>query len=129
MEAGAVLFAFPLAVAMTVVAISAPARSRPAQPYGEAATTSASVAISGADPVPTFALADRLAASGYDVVSVEASRNSLSASTVVVYYERDRQTSASRLRELLGVGTIRLDQVFQPGSDLMILLGKDLRRT
>ena len=127
------LLAFPLAVALTVFAISAPpAGSHSVVPAGAGAA--ASVTIVAAEPVAAYTLADRLAATGYDVVSVSvdsagSAANSLSASTVVVYYERERQPAASRLRDLLGAGTIRRDQALQPGSDLIILLGKDLQRT
>jgi hypothetical protein len=133
-EAAAVLLAFPLAVALTVLAISpAPAGSRAAASptTTPAASAAARVAIVAPEPVAAYTLADRLVANGYEVTTVDTkpAANSLSASTVVVYYERERQPAASRLRDLLGTGTIRRDQALQPGSDLIILLGKDLQRT
>jgi hypothetical protein len=134
-EAAVVLLAFPVAVALTVVAISSPASSRPSSTASGAqasvAPLSASVALAGAEPIATYALADRIAAAGYRVTTVEADRdaNSLSATTVVVYYERERRGAADGLVQLLRAGTTRRDQVFEPGVDLTIILGKDLQRT
>ena len=76
-----------------------------------------------------FSLADTLAADGYDVVSVVPDENTVGSDTEVVYYDRNDLAAAERLRNLLGVGTIRRDQVFSPSSDLTIHIGKDLKTT
>ena len=126
-EAAAVLLAFPLAVGLTVVAISSPADSRGA---ATPRVATASVSITGHQPVPTYALADRLASIGFRVTSVDVSDgNSLSDETVVVYYERHEQAAAMSLRDLLGAGTVRRDEVIDPVTDLTIILGKDLQHT
>lgn len=123
-EGVAVLLAFPVAVGLTVLAI-APSSS------GSAVTSfdGSVVRLVGADPIATYAVADRLSRAGYDVEGVSVSDNSLSAANLVVYYERERRGAAVRLRDLLGGGAIRLDHVLEPSSDLTVLLGKDPQRT
>jgi hypothetical protein len=132
-EAAAVLLAFPAAVGLTVIAITSPSASgsTEAPSASSSSSSSSSVAIDGDEPFPTFALADRLRASGYDVVSVDTADagNSLSAATVVVYYERNQQQAATAVRDLIGLGTTRRDQALEPDVDLTIILGKDFQRT
>ena len=126
-EAALALLAFPVAVGLTVLAITTPAAgSRRAEPVGAAA---ARVSVLGGDAVPAFGLADRLVERGFDVVAVGPDENSVGSTTEVVYYERSHRDDAERLRDILGVGTIRREQVFSPSADLTILIGKDLHST
>jgi hypothetical protein len=45
---------------------------------------------------------------------------------VIEYYERSKLATAERIRAVLGEGTLRRRQVFEPGVDVTIVLGKDL---
>jgi hypothetical protein len=126
-EAVLALLAFPIAVATTIVVISSPVSSRPAPK--PTAAVGGTVQVSGGGALPAYGLADRLAAAGYEVVAVRPGDNSVGPETVVVYYERGDRAVAERLRDLLGTGTIRREQVLSPSSDLTILLGKDLQHT
>ena len=76
-----------------------------------------------------FALADELAAQGYDIAAVSPHEKSVSDRTEVVYYVRERRADAAQLRNVLGVGTISREQVFSPSSDITIRIGKDLQST
>lgn len=131
-EAALVLLAFPVATGLTAVAITSPAAGSHDTVETAAATTVGSptrVSVRGGDAIAAFGLADALGASGYDVVAVGPDENSFGATTEVVYYERADRPAAERLRNLLGVGTIFREQVFSPGSDLTIRIGKDLQST
>lgn len=123
-EAAAALLAFPVAVVLTVVAISPQSSQASAR-----VDTTPTVTVTGAEPIAVFAVADRLAGEGYDVLSAGASDNSFPGATVVVYYERRHLAAATRLRDLLGEGTIRREQVLAPSSTLTVILGKDPQRT
>lgn len=88
------------------------------------------VAIEGGNPFSTYELADRLAASGARIGSVAPSSGSPTAGdeTMIVYYDRTQLETATRVRAMLGHGTLRRRQVFQPEVDVTIVLGKDLSR-
>ena len=130
-EAALVLLVFPLATALTIVAITSPAAGSHDEVEAAAfpSPAGAQVTIRGGEALAAFGLADRLGASGYDVVSVGPDENSFGATTEVVYYERADRAAAEQLRNLLGVGTIHREQVFSSGSDLTIHIGKDLQST
>lgn len=130
-EAALVLLVFPLATALTVVAITSPAAGSHDEVEAAAlpSPAGARVTIRGGDALAAFGLADRLGASGYDVVSVGPDEKSFGATTEVAYYERADRAAAEQLRNLLGMGTIRREQVFSSGSDLTIHIGKDLQST
>lgn len=131
-EAALVLLAFPVATALTVVAITSPAAGSHGEVEAAASRSvvgDTRVAVQGGDALAAYGLADTLDASGYDVVAVGPDDNSFGATTEVVYYERADRPAAEQLRNLLGVGTIRREQVFSPGSDLTIHIGKDLQST
>lgn len=131
-EAALVLLAFPIATALTALLVTSPAAgSRGARrpPPAAVAASSPRVSLRGGEPIDTFGLADELGARGYEVVAVDPHDNSVGAITEVVYYERADRAAAEELRNLLGMGTIRREQVFSPGSDLTIHIGKDLNST
>ncbi|HEX7167922.1 MAG TPA: LytR C-terminal domain-containing protein [Acidimicrobiales bacterium] len=128
-EGALVLLAFPVAVALTVLAISAPAGSGPVAEAAAAADAPSVVAIRGGEAVKAYAIGDRLSALGYDVGAITPDDKSFGPDTVVVYYDRAHVAEAERLRNLLGVGTIRREPVFSPSSDMTIFIGKDLRHT
>ena len=134
-EAALVLLAFPVATALTAVAVTSPAAGSH-EPIGAASSSlvapaddPARVTVRGGDALSAFNLADTLDSEGYDVVAVGPDENSFGSTTEVVYYERADRLAAEQLRNLLGVGTIRREQVFSPGSDLTIHIGKDLQST
>ena len=130
-EAALVLLAFPVATALTVVAITSPAAGshRRVEAAASYPLDGTQVTVRGGEPLAAFGLADTLGAEGYDVVSVVPDVNSFGATTEVVYYERADRPAAEQLRNLLGVGTIRREQLFSPRSDLTIRIGKDLQST
>lgn len=131
-EAALVLLAFPVATALTALLIASPAAGSRVErrlPPAVTAASSARVSLRGGEPIDTFGLADALGSRGYEVVAVQPYDNPLGGATEVVYYERSDRAAAEALRNLLGVGTIRREQVFSPGSDLTIHIGKDLNST
>lgn len=128
-EAVLVLLAFPAATALTALAITSPGAGSRADPVVADVAETPRVSLVGGDAIAAFGLADELGAEGYDIVAVGPDEKSLGGATQVVYYERADRRAAERLRNLLGVGTIHREQVFAPGSDLTILIGKDLQST
>ena len=130
LEVVSALLVLPLAVALTVVSLVAPARSDAVDDRTTVPpTTGIKVSLEGGDPVSSYGLADELSRRGFEVVAVGARRNSLGSRTTVVYYERALRGDAERLRDLLGVGTIRREQAFSPPTDLKVFIGKDLQST
>lgn len=88
------------------------------------------VAIEGGNPFSTYELADRLAASGARIGSVAPATGGPTPSdeTVIFYYERAQLETATRVRAMLGEGTLRRRQVFRPDVDVTIVLGEDRSR-
>ena len=138
LEAALVLLAFPLAIGLTVLVISGADQGvrasgsddRVARILPDPALEQRSrVAVVGGAALRAFGLADSLAAAGYEVVAVGPDENSLGSTTEVVYYQRADRSEAEKLRDILGVGTIRREQVFSPSSDMTIIIGKDLQST
>jgi hypothetical protein len=94
------------------------------------------VEVHGGDPFAAYRLADRLIASGavvgsVDPVSVPAAAADPAPAgdgTTIVYYDRRQLPTAEQVRRLVGGGTLRHAQVFQPVVDVTIVLGKDLSR-
>ncbi len=87
------------------------------------------IAIRGGDPFVTFELADRLAAHGAQLGAVspggsEGAEETMT--TLILYYERAQLDAARQIRVMLGEGTLRRRQVFQPNEDVTIVVGKDL---
>jgi hypothetical protein len=125
--------ALVVAVAVTVVLVATPVSSRPAD-RSTASTTSLPtgirVEVQGGDPFVAYGVADRLADAGASLGAVRpaADRNSVEPSTMIVYYDREQQASAEQVKDLLGRGTLRRRQAFEPGVDVTIVLGKDLSR-
>lgn len=121
------------AVIVTVVLVAIPVSSPPVQGSTRTAfglPTGVTVEIRGGDPFSAYGLADRLAGWGASLESVRPAddRNSLEEATMIVYYDRGQLAAAERVKELLGHGTLHRQQVFEPGVDVTIVLGKDLSR-
>lgn len=118
-------------VAGTALLVATPASSRPVSSTSagpSALPTGTRVEVRGGEAFRAYELADRLEASGGRVVSVSPGRDGGSAgpATTVVYYDRRTMDVALRVRDMLGEGTLRRQQVFQPVVDVTIVLGKDL---
>jgi hypothetical protein len=122
------------AVVLTVMLV-APA-SHPAAvgaPHSPAMSTplaGSKVSIESGDPFVAYGLADSLAGRGaaLGAVTPATDRAAIDEETVIVYYDRSNLATAQRIRALLGEGTLRRRQVFEPGVDVTIVLGKDLAR-
>jgi hypothetical protein len=88
------------------------------------------VAIRGGDPFVAFELADRLAAHGAQLGAVapggSGSDGEEAVTTLILYYERAQLDAARQIRVMLGEGTLRRRQVFQPNEDVTVVVGKDL---
>jgi len=132
-----------VAVAVTVVLVATPASSA-----GSGRSTSASavpaatvadgqrlpsglrVEVQGGDPMDAYTLGDRLTALGASLGRIDPVEpgGTLVARTTIVYYDRRSMAAAEQVRSLLGSGTLQRRQVFQPGVDVTIVLGKDLPR-
>jgi hypothetical protein len=123
------------AVAATVALVATPASSS-ATGANAAATAPATlpaglrVAVQGGEPFVAYGVADRLASAGASLgaVSPAADARSVEPTTAIVYYDRRQLATATRIRSMLGRGTLRRQQVFQPEVDVTIVLGKDLSR-
>ena len=128
----AVIVGLALAVLGTAVLVMPSQAARPARASSPAARTvslvGAKVAIQSGDPFVAYGLADSLAGRGASLGSVTpaADRASISSGTVIEYYDRSKLATAERIRAVLGEGTLRRRQVFEPGVDVTIVLGKDL---
>ena len=75
-----------------------------------------------------YGLADSLAGRGaaLGAVTPAVDRSAIGEQTVIEYYDRAKLATAERIRAVLGTGTLRRRQVFEPGADVTIVLGKDL---
>ena len=134
LQGGAVIGSLVASVVVTAVLVARPGPlPRVATPAGAEATMrlpGTRVAIEGGNPFSTYELADRLAASGARIGSIEPARGTLAPDdeTVIFYYDRTQLETATRVRAMLGQGTLRRRQVFQPDVDVTIVLGKDQSR-
>ena len=122
-----------VAVAVTVLLVATPVSSRPVRGSPRIASglpSGLEVEVRGGDPFLAFGVADRMHRAGASLGAVlpAADVNALEESTVIVYYDRVQLASAERIKALLGRGTLRRAQVFEPGVDVTIVLGKDLSR-
>ncbi len=124
------------AVAVTAVLVASPASSGSTPSHARSAPgllAHPRVEIRGGNPYFAFQLADRLAADGATMAGVQptaqdapaAEASPAPADTAIVYYDRRHATTAARIRNLLGRGTVRREQVFEPRADVTIVLGKD----
>ena len=121
-------------VLVTVVLVAAPASSS-AGSAGAARAVPGPVVpaglrgeVRGGEPLLAYGLGDKLAAAGATVVAVRPQSDSETgpASTMIVYYDLRSMGAADSVRSLLGRGTLRRQQVFEPDVDVTIVLGKDL---
>lgn len=126
------LTALLAAVVATVVLVAAPASSSSGAAGGPPALpvlpAGLRVEVRGGEPMLAYGVADRLAATGASVEAVvpESDRGAGAASTMIVYYDLRSMGAADAVRSLLGRGTLRRQQVFEPDVDVTIVLGKDL---
>jgi hypothetical protein len=124
------------AVVVTVALVATPASSGPAPPgmgRGSSATrlpAGVRVEVRGGDPFVAYGLADRLTGAGASLGAVRPAPDSadVEPSTMIVYYDRRQLAAATSIRSMLGGGTLRRQQVFEPLVDVTIVLGKDLSR-
>jgi hypothetical protein len=102
----------------------------PRSPVVSSPLAGSKVAIESGDPFVAYGLADSLAGRGASLgaVTPATDRTAIDDETVIVYYDRSNLATAQRIRALLGEGTLRRRQVFEPGVDVTIVLGKDLAR-
>jgi hypothetical protein len=121
------------AVLGTVALVASPAGS----PAGAASTTAAPgvaaglrVEVRGGEPFVAYRLADRLTGVGASMagVSPAPSLDEVAAETTIVYYDREAREAAGEIRAMLGKGTLRRQQAFEPPVDVTIVLGRDLPR-
>ncbi|HUP84383.1 MAG TPA: LytR C-terminal domain-containing protein [Acidimicrobiales bacterium] len=122
-----------VAVIATVVLVATPVSSRGAQgsiPMAGILRTGIRVDVEGGDPFVAYGVADRLTGAGASLGAVRPAmdRNSVEPSTMIVYYDREQQSSAEQVKDLLGGGRLLRRHAFEPGVDLTIVLGKDLSR-
>jgi hypothetical protein len=105
-------------------------RSAPAVGSPSSGLAGSKVAITSGDPFVAYGLADTLAGRGASLgpVTPAPERASIGDETVIEYYDRAKLATAERIRAVLGAGTLRRRQVFEPGVDVTIVLGKDLAR-
>ncbi|MBW3557988.1 MAG: LytR C-terminal domain-containing protein [Actinobacteria bacterium] len=116
------------AVAVTAALVTTPASSvsTAVRPNVEGLAQRPRVEIRGGNPYRAFQLADRLAADGATMTTVQpAAEGSSPADTAIVYYDRRHAATAAQIRKLLGRGTVRREQVFEPRADVTIVLGKE----
>ena len=88
------------------------------------------VEVRGGEPFVAYGLADRLAGAGASLAAVSPapSRDEVAPRTTIVYYDRESRAAADEIRAMLGGGTLRRQQVFEPLVDVTIVLGRDLPR-
>ena len=121
------------AVLATVLLVAAPAspssaRSVDAAPPGPVVPSGLRVEVRGGAPMLAYGVADRLAGSGASLAAVqpESDPEAGAASTMIVYYDLRSMGAADAVRSMLGRGTLRRQQEFEPDVDVTIVLGKDL---
>ncbi len=114
------------AVAVTAALVTTPASSvsTAVRPPAEGLAQRPRVEIRGGNPYRAFQLADRLAADGATMTTVQPAAEG-PADTAIVYYDRRHAATADQIRKLLGRGTVRREQVFEPTADVTIVLGKE----
>lgn len=131
------LLVLPIAVALTIVAITLPVDSPPVPRLPSASGTSGVVAQSRATGtvalrIKTFGAttADlaELDATGLLVLANEPVSGGRSP-VKVVYYDPARREAAQEVQGLLGRGTLVYEPVSTPESDITIMFGKDSTRT
>ncbi|MBW3614857.1 MAG: LytR C-terminal domain-containing protein [Actinobacteria bacterium] len=116
------------AVAVTAALVATPASSAGTslRPVDAGLALRPRVEIRGGNPYRAFQLADRLAADGATLATVQPATEGASAGdTAIVYYDRRHAATADRIQKLLGRGTVRREQVFEPKADVTIVLGKE----
>jgi hypothetical protein len=131
LQAALALAALVAAVLVTAVLVTVPATPDAKAPAPDVTIPpGVRVDVTGGDPFVAYALADRLAERGASLraVSPAADAKSVASSTSIVYYERRQVVTAEKIRQMLGQGTLRREQVFEPVVDVTIVLGKDLAR-
>jgi hypothetical protein len=138
LQGSLVIGALAAAVAATVMLVAPVGQATASRSSGAASSvpvvatplTGSTVAIEGGDPYVAYGLADSLAGRGASLgaVTPATDRAAIDEETVIVYYDRSNLATAQRIRALLGEGTLRRRQVFEPGVDVTIVLGKDLAR-
>lgn len=132
MQGVLVIAALLAAVLATVSLVAAPAsssaRSVDAAPPGPVLPAGLRVEVRGGAPMLAYGIADRLAGAGasLEAVQPESDPEAGAASTMIVYYDLRSMGAADAVRSLLGRGTLRRQQVFEPDVDVTIVLGKDL---
>jgi hypothetical protein len=117
LQAMIAILVFPAAVVLTVIAIRLPADGR--------ATRRPPVELIGGPP----GLADRLSASGLTVELVPivpAARNSVAATTSIVYYHGADRAAAENVRDALGRGTIEYRPTLGTTHGITVVAGKDV---
>ena len=132
-----VLLVLPVAVVLTIVAITLPIDSPPAPRLPSASSTSGVVAQSRA--TGTVALRIRtVGATAADLAALDATGLLVLANeplsggrspVKVVYYDPARREAAEEVQGLLGRGTLVHEPVSAPESDITIMFGKDSTRT
>jgi hypothetical protein len=131
-QGAAVIAALLASVVATVLLVAAPAsssaRSTGARSPAIGLPAGLQVEVRGGEPMVAYGVADRLADAGASVEAVhpESDRGAGVASTMIVYYDLRSMGAAESVRSLLGRGTLRRQQVFEPDVDITIVLGKDL---
>ncbi|MDQ3107214.1 MAG: LytR C-terminal domain-containing protein [Actinomycetota bacterium] len=124
------------AVVVTVAMVATPASSsadgRPAAETARANTLPGGVRVEivGGEAIVAYGVADRLADAGASLKAVRpvSARSEVEESTMIVYYDRRSLATAEGIRSMLGRGTLRRQQAFQPSVDVTVVLGKDLAR-
>ncbi len=121
------------AVVVTVAMVATPASSSAGGRLAAGATTlpgGVRVEIVGGEPIVAYGVADRLVEAGVslDAVRPVSARSEVEESTMIVYYDRRSLATAKGIRSMLGRGTLRRQQAFQPSVDVTVVLGKDLAR-
>lgn len=131
---GALVLGSLLAAVLGTVALVATPASSSAGPSTPATTPQLAdgvrVEVRGGEPFVAYGLADRLSGAGASLRAVlpAPSRDEIEEATTIVYYDRESRAVAGEIRAMLGRGTLRRQQVFEPPVDVTIVLGRDLPR-
>ena len=126
------LLAAVLGTAALVVTPATPTSAAASVSGAEARALPAGVRVEvrGGEPFVAYGLADRLTGAGASLGAVlpAASRDEIASTTTIVYYDRESRAVADEIRAMLGRGTLRRQQAFEPLVDVTIVLGRDLPR-
>jgi hypothetical protein len=135
---GALVAAVVGTVALVVTPVPPSGGSSSAANAGRPGEVAAAVAlpaglrvdVRGGQPLVAYGVADRLTGAGASLGAVlpASADDTAPETTTIVYYDRASMAVADRIRSMLGRGTLRRQQVFQPVVDVTIVLGKDLSR-